>query len=444
MRIAKPRLKPTGERLVGQQRVEMHGNLGHAHAMTPGRDRRVKIGQRLRVGEPRGLRDESLDKLKHAVGAVDKAIEELMGINAALAGSPLVEPAFGARRFFARRQPEEGQAIRALEMDSRFLELCPALSVDEVRDGVRKLALRITLCRNAACLDENRPAGPEPAQGVVEPRGGANELCRGCRIEIGSPEPGRALEAPILVEDHARCDERRPRQEIGKHSGFLAIFREVQHGILLHAKMRWITQVSAHDVDELRVAFCGPDRRHVPDRPEHKSGDPQAQSQADSSRERAVGDRNRAWRTAKQDRLRQSAMDRRFEPRDRIVRKDLAHQTSAPPPNEKNDRKNELAANAIERPNTIWTRRRKPPDVSPKASVSPVTMMMTTAMILATGPSIDCRICCNGCSQGMFEPAACAGAVIHARSATASIFAMRQSIRTSGLVMPSPLEAQNR
>ena len=44
--------------------------------------------------------------------------------------------------------------------------------------------------------------------------------------------------------------------------------------------------------------------------------------------------------------------------------------------------------------------------LSPKASVSPVTMMMITAMIFATGPSIDCRICCSGCSQGMFEPAA--------------------------------------
>src|SRR6266513_4818367 len=99
-------------------------------------------------------------------------------------------------------------------------------------------------------------------------------------------------------------------------------------------------------------------------------------------------------------------MDGRFEPKERIVCKVLGHQTSAPPPNEKNDRKNELAAKAIERPNTIWTRRRKPPEVSPKASVSPVTMMMITAMILATGPSIDCRICCSGCSQGMLEPAA--------------------------------------
>src|SRR5215467_14283335 len=111
-----------------------------------------------------------------------------MGIGAPLAGSPLVEPAFGARRLFARRQPEKGQVIRALEMRSRFLELRSALGVDEVRDRVRKPALRIALCRNAACLDENRPAGPKPAQGVVEPRGGANELGRGCRIEIGSAE----------------------------------------------------------------------------------------------------------------------------------------------------------------------------------------------------------------------------------------------------------------
>src|SRR4029450_9945152 len=139
---------------------------------------------------------------------------------------------------------------------------------------------------------------------------------------------------------------------------------------------------------------------------------------------RAVGDRDRARSTAKEDRLRQGAVDRRFEPGDRIGRKDLAHQTSAPPADGKKDRKNEPAANAIERPNTIWTRRRNPPDVSPKASVSPVTMMMITAMILATGPSIDCRICCRGCSQGMFEPGAWAVVVAHARSETASAVAM--------------------
>src|SRR5262249_19716753 len=121
-----------------------------------------------------------------------------MGIDTALAGSPLVEPAFRTRRLFARRQPEKGQVIHALEMRSRFLELCSALGINEVRDRVRKPALRITLCRNAACLDENCPAGAEPAQCVVEPRGGANELGRCCRLEIGSAEPRRALEAAVL------------------------------------------------------------------------------------------------------------------------------------------------------------------------------------------------------------------------------------------------------
>jgi hypothetical protein len=61
------------------------------------------------------------------------------------------------------------------------------------------------------------------------------------------------------------------------------------------------------------------------------------------------------------------------------------HQTSAPPPNEKNDKKKLDAAKAIDRPNTIWISLRKPPDVSPKASARPVAMMMMTATILATG-----------------------------------------------------------
>src|SRR3989304_121024 len=87
------------------------------------------------------------------------------------------------------------------------------------------------------------------------------------------------------------------------------------------------------------------------------------------------------------------------------------HATTAPPENEKNDRKNEDAANAIERPNTIWISLRKPPDVSPKASVRPVTMMMITARILATGPSIDCRIDWSGAPHGIDEPAAWAAGI---------------------------------
>ena len=55
------------------------------------------------------------------------------------------------------------------------------------------------------------------------------------------------------------------------------------------------------------------------------------------------------------------------------------HPTTAPPAKLKNVRKNDEAANAIDRPNTIWINFRNPPLVSPNARVSPVTMMMRTA-----------------------------------------------------------------
>ena len=77
-----------------------------------------------------------------------------------------------------------------------------------------------------------------------------------------------------------------------------------------------------------------------------------------------------------------------------------------PPEKLKNDRKKLEAANAIDRPKTIWISLRNPPEVSPKASARPVAMMMMTAMIRATGPWIDSKMDCSGPSQGMLEPAA--------------------------------------
>src|SRR4051794_40532058 len=104
----------------------------------------------------------------------------------------------------------------------------------------------------------------------------------------------------------------------------------------------------------------------------------------------------------------------------------LIHQITTPPPNEKNDRKKLDAANAIDRPKTIWTSRRKPPDVSPNASDSPVTMMMITATILATGPSTDCRIWLSGCSHGIFEPADQAGAESRQKAANVTVETARR------------------
>jgi hypothetical protein len=61
------------------------------------------------------------------------------------------------------------------------------------------------------------------------------------------------------------------------------------------------------------------------------------------------------------------------------------HAISAPPPKLKKLRKKLDAAKAIDRPKTIWMRRRKPPLLSPNASVRPVTMITMTATIFATG-----------------------------------------------------------
>src|SRR3954453_5280481 len=146
-------------------------------------------------------------------------------------------------------------------------------------------------------------------------------------------------------------------------------------------------QMSAHHIDEGGIALGGPDGGHVADEPEDETRDPQPQSKSKGGCQRAVDDRNRPRRTAHQDRLGERAVNGHDKTCDRVI-----HQITTPPPKEKNDRKKLEAANAIDRPNTIWISLRKPPDESPNASVSPVTTMMITAMILATGPSTDCRI----------------------------------------------------
>src|SRR3546814_18368697 len=87
-------------------------------------------------------------------------------------------------------------------------------------------------------------------------------------------------------------------------------------------------------------------------------------------------------------------MHRRLEPGQVAIIASMlgaAHAISAPPPNEKKDRKKLDAAKAIDRPKMIWISRRNPPAVSPNASVSPVTMMMITATIFATGPWTDSK-----------------------------------------------------
>ena len=56
----------------------------------------MKIGERRCVIEPCGFGHEAFDKLQHAVGAVDKATQQLVGIDARLRAA-LIQPGLGTR-----------------------------------------------------------------------------------------------------------------------------------------------------------------------------------------------------------------------------------------------------------------------------------------------------------------------------------------------------------
>src|SRR5665213_1496121 len=147
-----------------------------------------------------------------------------------------------------------------------------------------------------------------------------------------------------------------------------------------------VAQMTAHHVHEGGIASGRPNGRELADEPEDRAHQPEPQAQADGSCQRAVEDGDRTGRAGQEDRFGQRAPDRRVETGDGFV---IQHQTSAPPPNWKKVRKKLDAAKAIESPNTIWMRRRKPPLVSPKASARPVRIMTITDITLATGPWIE-------------------------------------------------------
>src|SRR3546814_19160350 len=125
------------------------------------------------------------------------------------------------------------------------------------------------------------------------------------------------------------------------------------------------------------------------DGPKDQAGYPEAQAETDRARQRAVDDGERARGAAEQYRLGQRPMDGGVEARDRLG--GFRHQTSAPPPNEPNARKKLDAANAIDRPNTIWMSRPRPPAVSRNASVRHVPRLKMTASNSATKPTMRLR-----------------------------------------------------
>ena len=136
---------------------------------------------------------------------------------------------------------------------------------------------------------------------------------------------------------------------------------------------------------------------------------PQPQTEAEGRGESAVQDRHRTGRATHKDRLGERAMHGRLEARHALALggMKLDHQISAPPPNEKNDRKKLDAAKAMDRPNTIWISRRKPPRrIAERKRQASDDDDDYREDLWQPVPSIDCRIWLSGCSHGMFAPAA--------------------------------------
>ena len=151
---------------------------------------------------------------------------------------------------------------------------------------------------------------------------------------------------------------------------------------------------------KIGIALGGKDREGMADHPEQQPGDPHSQAQAQRRRDRAVDDGDRARRAGQQDRLGQRAVQRHLE----------AFDHDAPALRRRRRRttgRSSMRRRRWRARSTIWIRRRKPPAVSPKASVRPVMMMMMTATDLGDRPLNGIEDIAEGAaSHGMLVPAA--------------------------------------
>src|SRR5258708_7788265 len=136
-----------------------------------------------------------------------------------------------------------------------------------------------------------------------------------------------------------------------------------------------VADVPREDGGELRVHPREPQRDDMTGDIETDADQPELHAEPNRSRQRPQRDRDAPRHAGQEDWLGERAVQRDGESRHRAGARERDHDTSAPPAKLKKVRKKLDAANAIDNPNTIWMRRRNPPEVSPKARVRPVVMM---------------------------------------------------------------------
>ena len=229
MAVAELRLQTARQGPVGQQSVEVHGHLRHAHALASSGNAGMEIGQGLPVVEPVALGHEAVEELQHPFGAIGEPGQNLTAIRSRGAAAAFIEKALGTGRFPGRRQIQKGQVIGRLVMRPLLLERGLALGVDQRRRRVRKPSRRVDTGRQPLGLDEEGPTRSKTTEDVVQPSSDADEFRRHCRVEIGAAETRGPLERAVLVQDDAGSDERCPRQKIGKAGGRVPVFGEIHH-----------------------------------------------------------------------------------------------------------------------------------------------------------------------------------------------------------------------
>src|SRR3546814_6245311 len=104
-----------------------------------------------------------------------------------------------------------------LAVKMTVLEGGAALPVDQPGRRIRELGRRVAGRGVALGLEEQRPARPEAPQHVVEPRTGSDQFRLCGALQVGPAEAEGPLEAAVLIEYHARVDQRSPGR-IGKPS----------------------------------------------------------------------------------------------------------------------------------------------------------------------------------------------------------------------------------
>ena len=159
-------------------------------------------------------------------------------------------------------------------MRALLLKFSAALNINQSGCDIREMAFGIFAGGITLRLDKDGPARTEPTHGVVQSAGDANEFGRHGGIQIRPPKLRRLLKRAILVEDDAFINQSSPGQEVCELGGRSPVFSEVHHRVS-NVQMARDTQMPAHDVDKLRIAFRRPHRGCLTNEPEQETGKPQ-------------------------------------------------------------------------------------------------------------------------------------------------------------------------